>query len=232
MEEEEKQKMIAEFLPHIEKVMKTAADPNWKSLKKKADHEIFWMRSDEYPFVFVKGEGVVDATMQEVYDFLQDFNQASSIDPMFKEGKIASILGGTHVLVYAAFYMPPMISSRDFVFHGYDAILENGVGVSVGRSVEHGSLPERHGYVRASINTSGYIYKAVEGDPSKTHVQYIVNVDPKGWLPVWIVNLAASDQGSNIKRVQEHFAKRKGETKKEKKKKQQKEQENVKSDQD
>lgn len=72
----------------------------------------------------------------------------------------------------------------------------------MGKSAELDGLPDRPGHVRASINgilsffkislvffsprvtimyftASGYVYRAVEGDPSKCFVQYIVNVDPK-----------------------------------------------------
>jgi len=73
--------------------------------------------------------------------------------------------------------------------------------------VELDSIPDSPDYVRASINASGYIYRPVKGDPTKCFVQYVVNVDPKGWLPYWMVNLAASDQGSNVKNLQQYFKK-------------------------
>jgi len=216
MDDEEKQKRIEDFHPYVEKIIKCAADPNWKSLKKKQGYEVFWMRSDESPLVYVKGEGVVEASVQELFEFLQDFDKTTSIDPMYKEGKIVLDLGGKHTINYAAFYMGPLISCRDFVMHGYDGVGESGIGVSVGKSIDLDALPERGGYVRAIINASGYVYRALPEDPSKCFVQYVVNVDPKGWLPYWLVNLAASDQGTNIKRLQEYFAKEK-KPKKEKK---------------
>jgi len=175
------------------------------------------MRSDESPLVFVKGEGIVEASPQELFEFLQDFDKTTGLDPMFREGKIVLDLGNKHTINYAAFYMGPLITCRDFVMHGYDGIGGNGIGVSVGKSVDLDALPARPSYVRAIINASGYVYRALPEDPSKSFVQYVVNVDPKGWLPYWLVNLAASDQGTNIKRLQEYFAKEKNPKKKDKK---------------
>jgi len=210
MEDAEKQRRVEDMNSLIQKVIQVASDPNWKLLKEKEAYKVFWMRSDESPIVFVKGEGVVDASAAEIFAFLQDMEKATSIDPMYREGKVVLDLGNKQSINYAAFNMPPLISARDFVFHGVDVILENGVGLSVGKSVELDELPPRSGFVRASINTTGYIYTPLADDPSKCFVQYVVNVDPKGWLPTWIVNMAAADQGSNVKSLQDYFAKAKG----------------------
>merc|ERR1719271_2123448 len=38
-------------------------------------------------------------------------------------------------------------------------------------------------------------------------VNYIVQVDPKGWIPTWVVNMVAADQADNVTRVREHVHK-------------------------
>eukprot|EP00026_Physarum_polycephalum_P013825 Phypoly_transcript_14271.p1 GENE.Phypoly_transcript_14271~~Phypoly_transcript_14271.p1 ORF type:complete len:242 (+),score=43.41 Phypoly_transcript_14271:183-908(+) len=219
MDDSEKERRIQEFLPQIEKLLKLADDPGWKQMKSKKGYEVFWMRTDESPVVSVKGEGIVNAKVEDIFHFMQAFENANSIDPMFMEGRIALHLGNNHAINYAAYKMPPMITARDFVIHAYDAILENGVGVSVGKSIEVPELPHRHGFVRAAINNSGYVYKPLPEDPSKSFVQYVVNVDVKGWIPYWVVNMSAADQGANIKRLQDYFAKADNKDKKHKKEK-------------
>jgi len=165
------------------------------------------MRSDDSPLVLVKGEGVVEAPVAELMFFCSKLETATSIDPMFLEGKEFEDLGGGHLFVYAAFQMPPLITNRDFVYHSVDRLIEeSGIGVSFGHSIIHPDVPDKSGFVRAHINASGYVFRPVEGDPTKSFAQYIVHVDPKGWIPTWVVNATAADQGSNMDRMQQHFA--------------------------
>jgi len=210
MDEDEKKKRIEEFMPIAEKVLKIADDAGWKILKEKKNFTVYWMRSDESPILSVKGEGIVNATVQEISDLFKDFDKANALDPMFKEGRICLVLEGTQTINYACYKMPPLIASRDFVIQSIDMINSEGVGISVGKSVEVNELPIRDGVVRAVINDSGYVYKPLPEDPTKSLVQYVVNVDPKGWIPHWVVNATASDQGTNIQRLQEYFIKLKG----------------------
>jgi len=205
LSEEEKKKRIDDFLPNIESILKIINDPNWKLLKKKPGYQVYWMNAEGTPIVSIKGEAVIDASQKELFDFFSDFYKCTGVDPMLREGKIISDLGNHHLIGYLSFYVAPMVSNRDFVIHGYDVILEDGTGLSIGRSVEVDKFPARSGQVRASINMSGYVYKPLENDPSKCLVQYVVNVDPKGWLPYWLVNLTAGDQGANVKVLQDYF---------------------------
>lgn len=68
---------------------------------------------------------------------------------------------------------------------------------------------------------------------------YIVNLDPRGWIPPWIANLVAPEQGLIIKRIadnypkippimQKRWAKDKKEKEKEKQKEKKKENQNTK----
>jgi len=202
-----KQALEAE-IPHF---LELANDPNWIFTKKKNDCNVYWMRHEGSPLILIKGEGVVDATVQDLMTFCSKVETACSIDPMFLEGSEFEDLGGGHVHVYVSFSMPPMIANRDFVYHGFDKILEGGIGVSFGRSVVHPAQPEKHGFVRGHINSTGYVFRPVEGDPVKTLAQYVVHVDPKGWIPTWAVNMSAADQGSNVDKMQKYFAARRKE---------------------
>jgi len=67
MGEEERKNRWEEFKPCVEKVIKTSEDPHWKLLKKHSTYSVFWMRSDDSPLVFVKGEGIVDASVQDFF---------------------------------------------------------------------------------------------------------------------------------------------------------------------
>jgi hypothetical protein len=57
---------------------------------------------------------------------------------------------------FCRFYPGPKCSYNIFIFIVIDGLLENGVGISVGKSVDIPELPHRHGFVRAVINGTGF----------------------------------------------------------------------------
>ena len=63
-----------------------------------------------------------------------------------------------------------------------------------GASVGCHNLQSSHKFVRGRICTTGYIYTETE-IPGEILVTYVVQVDPRGSIPKWVVNLVASGQG-------------------------------------
>lgn len=49
------------------------------------------------------------------------------------------------------------------------------------------SLPEQKGVVRAQLLESSYSLTAL--NEGQTRVELIFHADPRGWLPLWIVNI-------------------------------------------
>lgn len=76
-------------------------------------------------------------------------------------------------------------------------------------SVDHDAGSEESSFVRGTIAASGYWIRD-NGDDT-TGLTYLVQVstlahsqvDPKGWLPSWVVNLTAKDQALNVLRIKE-----------------------------
>eukprot|EP00026_Physarum_polycephalum_P014468 Phypoly_transcript_14985.p1 GENE.Phypoly_transcript_14985~~Phypoly_transcript_14985.p1 ORF type:complete len:271 (+),score=57.97 Phypoly_transcript_14985:111-923(+) len=205
--EDDKKELISQIEPSIQKILNRVNDPNWKPYKKKKGYEIFWMKTDESPIITIKSEGIVDASVSQMMHFLEDFVAASKIiDAMHIEGRVLAQLGNNYQVTYGSYKMPPLITSRDFFMVALDATTADGVGVSIAQSIERPEVPDRPGYVRAHLNPTGYVFKALPDNPSKVFLQYVVNADVKGWIPHWVVNASAASQGDNIRRIQEHFA--------------------------
>lgn len=51
------------------------------------------------------------------------------------------------------------------------------------RSIVHRDEPPRKGYVRGELESSGFVIKAVPGDPKNSNVTYLVQINPKGHIP-------------------------------------------------
>jgi hypothetical protein len=116
---------------------------------------------------------------------------------------------------WAAYALPFPLWWRDFVFCELTCWTPDGYGVSLAMS--HPQISEKipsmessHNLVRGSIGMSGYVWRNLPGtDPHKpmgegsmmTEIIYLLQVDPKGILPPWAVNLTGAQQGMNCLRV-------------------------------
>jgi len=193
-----------ETIPVI--ISNTEAD-GWTHIKTVEDVECSYKKSEDSPFILVKGEGIVDCPVDELVAWFEDHHNFKISDPMIQECIRLEEIQPGFLLCHAKAKMPPMISNRDFVWQEYDGLYQESprIGVSIVRSVIHEDTPPISGYVRGELSMSGYIIRELEGNRAKSSVTYLVHGDPKGWLPVWVVNLVAGDQAMNVVRVKRHF---------------------------
>ena len=87
-------------------------------------------------------------------------------------------------------------------------MLDEDTAVSVCKSATHPDAPEKNGftnYVRGEIFATGYYLKKT--GQGKCHLTFIVQADPKGWIPTLVTEAVAADQADNVKRIMKHFAK-------------------------
>ena len=62
-------------------------------------------------------------------------------------------------------------------------------------SVEHDDVPEVKKVVRGELIIGGWILDPDPEDEDKCYAYYIVQGDPKGSIPKWVVNMGAKSQG-------------------------------------
>ena len=111
--------------------------------------------------------------------------------------------------------LPFPLNWRDFVFCELTTVTPDGYGVSLAVSLpwvtaKVKSLEQSHQLVRGNLVMSGYVWRDAPGsDPKKpmgdghmmSEITYILQAEPKGILPEWVVNLTAAEQGMNCLRV-------------------------------
>ena len=66
-------------------------------------------------------------------------------------------------------------------------------------------VPQAKGHVRAWLAMSGAAF--VKKTDKICTASYIVNLDPRGWIPSWIANLVAPEQGLIVKRIADNYPK-------------------------
>eukprot|EP00747_Dinoflagellata_sp_TGD_P085454 gnl/TRDRNA2_/TRDRNA2_162892_c0_seq1.p1 gnl/TRDRNA2_/TRDRNA2_162892_c0~~gnl/TRDRNA2_/TRDRNA2_162892_c0_seq1.p1 ORF type:complete len:247 (+),score=49.41 gnl/TRDRNA2_/TRDRNA2_162892_c0_seq1:32-772(+) len=90
----------------------------------------------------------------------------------------------------------PIISNRDLLVIGRMRFEEDG-GVLLGvESLELPSIPQAKSFVRCQME-GGYIFRPTE-DPDIFNVTFAGAVDPKGWIPGWVVDFITWKQGLTL----------------------------------
>jgi len=196
---------------------KDMASDQWKFYSEKKGVKIYRMFVEGSNIQRVLGVGEVQGTIEDFYEFNHDFDHAMRVsDTMVKETKVLKVVTDRVKAVYASFKMPgrPLIQDRDFTWVNVDFIRGKDTAMSYAANLQkdYASLgiecPELPGYVRGDIQASGYIARKLTD--TTLEVKYLVQADPKGWLPVWAVNLAAADQALNVARIADYFAEKFG----------------------
>jgi len=207
----------------LEDTLKIATeDPSqngWDFVKKKDGVSVFKKKPTDSPITMIRGEAdCILATAQELRKFTSGVKNLKNLDVMCDEATCRELsIDSSHSILYSGFRLPWPLNKRDFVWYEHFGDTEKGIGFDLGVSVLHDDFPSVKGFVRGEIQSSGYVF-IPNGDGKTSKAVYMVLVDPKGWLPAWVVNLVAADQAMNLMRLRNIFE-QKGETLKAKKKK-------------
>lgn len=150
--------------------------------------------SDNYLF---KGVCIVPVGVKPLEDAIRVPANMKVIDPMCLETKTIRTFDRDHHIYYASFKLGFMIYNRDFSWFSVEANLPDGTYVTTGKSIIVDDCPAREKHVRGEIRASGYVVSPVPGRPDQARVAYVVQTDPKGWLPTKVVNIVAKSQAYN-----------------------------------
>jgi len=155
----------------------------------------------------VKGVGVINASSTDVLNFLKDVTCRSRYDEMVSEAKVIEVVDEHTQVVYESFKAQQYCrtAQRDFCHLLYWRQLQDGTCVIAGTSVEHPECPVKHKFVRAEVITGGWIIKPSNRSPNRALVTYLMHLDLKGKIPVWIANLVLKSQPLCINAIRSLF---------------------------
>lgn len=173
----------------------------------------FMRQQEGSPLLMIKGVSPINSKAIDMFKFFSEtdcwFDAMKIADAMFVGGKILEVHDAHHMACHAQFRAPPGITNRDVCFSGLHAMIDERTAVSIAVSVQRPDCPPAKNewkWVRSEILTSGYVARE-SSDGKGCELIYIVQLDPKGWLPAWVVNIVAADQADNVTRIAKHFAK-------------------------
>ncbi len=153
---------------------------------------IFKKENDNRGLIEFRGVGVVDAPLPLVATVIFNTRRRTEWVSGLAESRILRWQGKDRYIEYDRIDMPLFFSERDFVtavrlefdHAGNDLVFRY-------RSTDDPDAP-RSGSVRGEVINLTFLLRAVE-DGRKTKLDASFLCDPKGWIPVWLVNFFLSD---------------------------------------
>lgn len=187
MDYEHKAKFAAECLMSYRR-----DQSGWKVCKKSNDVVVSWRPSSEYPGNVYKGEGVVNGSLQKVWECLKPVPNGLRVkwDSNVKKFELLEQITEDMSIYRTVTPSAAMgiISPRDFV----DVILvkhyEDGAIASNATNVIHPACPPQSGFVRAFNHPCGCLCVPICGELNKTLVFSFFQTDLGGLLPRSVVD--------------------------------------------
>jgi len=127
-------------------------------------------------------------------------------DPMYKKRHIVEEFDKDNMIFYGQWSLPWPMWHRDFCYIWSKSWTKEGLGIGAAVSVNHPKYLEGEGdckgHVRGEIIETGVVVRDL-GKPEdlKSEFSYIVCVNPRGWIPNFLINIVASDQALNVSRT-------------------------------
>jgi len=210
------EKLTQESHRRLKELLVLEKSDRWEKTGGSDGVAIFNMRPPGSSLDYIKGVGEVECTVEEFMNALDlGVELIAKVDKMYAYGTNIAQITPTLSVHHSCFYAPgrPLISDRDVTYIGY-VNKEDHCAVCYDTMYQADVLAEakitipapKSGVVRAELLGSGYIFRPIPGT-NKLEVIYIVQLDPKGMIPTWVVNRTASQQAMNVLAMRQYFDK-------------------------
>lgn len=154
---------------------------------------VLWEKATSEEFPMIKCTGIINCTAKQAFDYILscDLETRKLWDPQVaKYDLVEEIDKNTHLLHYV-YTAPFPVTTRDFCAFRYVYQTDNTYLIC-GVSTENPAIPPLKDYVRGEIFISGYTFEDTEDGRCK--ITSLNHVDPKGWIPSFVVNMAKNKQ--------------------------------------
>lgn len=160
---------------------------NWQLVKNKQDITVYTKAVAGSDILKVKTQIIINAEIKQIRAILDDAPHRKNWIPYLKSSSIAYSFSNTEKLEHSYFSAPWPASDRDFVYRLRLIHQDESKLIYHMKSEENFLLPVQDDMIRAELIESSYTLTAL--NEQKTQVELVFHADPKGWLPVWIINI-------------------------------------------
>jgi hypothetical protein len=163
----------------------------WKKISAQDGVTTYEERKAEKDVVAFRGEIIMPTTIEKIATVLRDEKIRKQWVDALVETKTIEQISPLEQVEYNHTSVPWPFHDRDFVYHAKIKV-ERGTPRSLlimMNSVETPQMPEQKGLVRGEVIHSFYYMKDIPGPEPQTRVMIEMALDPKGGIPMWLVNL-------------------------------------------
>lgn len=163
------------------------AQNNWIIKKNKEGIKISTRRSDRSKFNDIKVEMDLPGTIYQLANILEDFAHYPQWSYSTKTAVLIKKVNPDNYIYYSNYSAPWPVADRDLysiMETKIDSLLHSLKVISNGKS---DYLPENRGLVRIPFSKS--VWEITTVTPQIIHLIFVLELDPGGSVPAWILNL-------------------------------------------
>ncbi len=171
--------------------MDSISQPDCVLRKNQDSIKVYTCKADQSKFKAVKARFTVNATYSELASMLLDIENFNHWQYKTIHARVLKNISESELIYYAEVEAPWPVSNRDVVIQmkmAQDTVTK-WLTIS-GKSVPD-FIPKKNHLVRVPVSNSKWIVKSI--NKSRLEAEYIVQIDPGGSVPAWLVNLFAAD---------------------------------------
>eukprot|EP01113_Clastostelium_recurvatum_P019786 TRINITY_DN2339_c0_g1_i1.p1 TRINITY_DN2339_c0_g1~~TRINITY_DN2339_c0_g1_i1.p1 ORF type:complete len:237 (+),score=52.02 TRINITY_DN2339_c0_g1_i1:41-712(+) len=181
----------------------SSGDPSWKLVKDEGGVAIYTQRYPGSSFDMAKGVGIIRLPLATIIPLIKTVEQRKPWSPAIASEVVLEELSNEDniniVLQHVTSNKVAVVSPRDFVSVRIRCpSLPDGSWAFATKSVpahpDHPPTPS--GVVRGQTHIAGMVLRPIMDDEGKeaTEVTWMAATDPKGWIPVAVINAALISQ--------------------------------------
>ena len=167
---------------------------NWKLQKDKNGIKVYTRRSLKSSLKDSKATAIFNASAKEAFDLFIDFDQHREWMDRIRASKLLKKASEHEFYVYYEVQSPWPASDRDLAILYKVIKMQNG-GYRMDAIAEPDYVPLKQGMVRIPEVISSWEF--IPKGNNKVEVIFTNHSDPGGYLPDWMVNMAATDNPYN-----------------------------------
>lgn len=192
----------------FEKILELERPDGWNLVKEDQGVKVYTKAMPGTPLLYFKG--VSDFTCKngpfELVSQIITTEDRPKWDELCEKGETPQFFPPFYKCAYARLKpQAAIISGRDLLTLGRLRFEQDGAITLAMKSETLAEVPEVPGVVRINIVEAGYIVRPTS-QPTVYTVTWTGCADPKGWLPIWLVNLVVKKQAMTLAKIKGHIA--------------------------
>eukprot|EP01116_Phalansterium_solitarium_P016555 TRINITY_DN3865_c0_g1_i1.p2 TRINITY_DN3865_c0_g1~~TRINITY_DN3865_c0_g1_i1.p2 ORF type:complete len:272 (-),score=80.66 TRINITY_DN3865_c0_g1_i1:296-1006(-) len=158
----------------------------------------------------IRAVKLIHASPKAVFELVSTHDIASrrTWDPELLDFKFIKAEEDGVGVVYAVHNAPFPVTKRDFILAITHSQEPSGTYLAFSTSINYAGVNQDTNYVRGALYVSAWVIEAVEGKPDEALVTRIIQVDPKGMIPAFVVNANKSNPGKVLVQIENLLAKK------------------------